>query len=221
YGKRRRYLTGRQHDSVMQYPVRQAIIDFVCERGDGAQLCSRITSLLENYPPPALYGGLSFLSGHDIPRILTVLGDAPTHLGRDGEAAFRLSPAMRTLAKERLRVALALLVTLPGVPCIFYGDEAGMEGFGDPFCRSTYPWGQVDDDVHTMYRELLHLRREYPDLCEGTLSFLQATGRCIVFRRGTLTVYINGGREAATVSPEGILVEIPPMGYTIRSQKKV
>ena len=218
YGNRRRYLTGKQLDGVMQYPLRQAIIDFVCMRIDGEAFRSRITSLAENYPPPAFYGGLNFLSGHDVPRILTVLGDAPTHLGKDGEAEFRLSPPMRGLAKRRLKIALTLLVTLPGVPCIFYGDEAGMEGFGDPFCRGTYPWGQEDEAVRGIYREALALRRTYPALTDGELTFLHATQRCLVFCRGNLAVYINGGEEQITLSPEGEGVDIPPMGYVIRQR---
>ncbi len=215
YGERRRYLTGRQLDSVMHYPLRQAIIDFTCGKSDAAQLRRRVWSLVENYPPPALYGALSFLSGHDVPRILTVLGEAPGNLGRDGEAVFRLSPENREKAVRRLRVALALVVTLPGVPCIFYGDEAGMEGFGDPFCRGTYPWGQADERVMALYKEMLSLRTEYAALCGGRLSFLQADGRVLGFLRGSTAVFVNGGEERVSVPYRDGTVELSPMDYKI------
>ncbi len=215
YGQRRRYLTGRQLDSVMQYPLRRAIIDFVCERNDAAQLCRQVLSLAENYPPPALHGGLSFLSGHDVPRILTVLGDAPEGMNREAEAAFRLSPEKREMAVRRLRVALALLVTLPGVPCVFYGDEAGLEGCGDPFCRSTYPWGREDGAVMTLYKEILSLRKEYPALAGGEISFFRAEGRTVGFWRGNTAVFINGGREPAGVPFRKEVVELAPMDYKI------
>ncbi len=215
YGARRRYLTGQQLDSVMHYPLRNAIIDFVRGNMSAARFRARVLSLMENYPPPAFFGALSFLSSHDVPRILTILGDAPENTGRDAEAAFRLSPENRNKAVLRLRVALALLVTMPGVPCIFYGDEAGLEGYGDPFCRGTYPWGNEDTTVFTLYRELLALRKENPDLSGGTLSFLYAEGQVLGFARGKTVIYINGGTAPAQITYKNETVVLLPMDYKL------
>ncbi len=217
YGARRRYLTGRQLDSVMHYPMRNAIIDFVRGKNDAAFFRARVLSLMENYPPPAFFGALSFLSSHDVPRILTVLGDAPENMGREEAAAFRLSPADRRKAVRRLRVALALLMTMPGVPCIYYGDEAGLEGCGDPFCRGTYPWEKEDAEVLALYKEMLALRQENSAFSEESLSFFYAEGRVLGFLRGETTVFINGGEETEAVSYGGQTVFVPPMEYKIAS----
>lgn len=215
YGARRRYLTGRQLDSVMHYPLRNAIVDFVRGKTDAADFRARVMSLMENYPPPAFFGALSFLSSHDVPRILTVLGDAPENTGREAEAAFRLSPENRRKAVRRLRVALALLITMPGVPCIYYGDEAGLEGYGDPFCRGTYPWGKEDGAVFALYKEMLTQRMENRDLQKGQLSFFYAEGRVLGFWRGETAVFINGGEETARVSYGNESIELLPMDYKI------
>ncbi len=215
YGQRRRYLTGKQLDCAMQYPLRQAIIDFTCERTDAVRLWRQVLALAENYPPAALYGGFSFLSGHDVPRILTILGEAPTGMDRAAEAAFRLSPEMWKKAVRRLRVALALLVTMPGVPCVFYGDEAGMEGYGDPFCRGTYPWGEESETVRALYKELLALRKSRPELSGGHISGLYAENRVIGFWRGQTAVYINGGWDAVQLQHKNTEITVLPMDYRL------
>ncbi len=217
YGQRRRYLTGKQLDSVTHYPLRNAILDFVRERTDAKRFTESVISLSENYPPTALLGALTFLSGHDTARVLTLLGDAPEGLSRDAEATYRLSSEKRRLAVERLRIALALLVTLPGVPCVFYGDEVGMEGYGDPFCRGTFPWGEEDHEIRELYRTALQLRRQNPDLVRGKISFFRAEGRTLAFSRGKTAVFINGGRENAEIPFGKETVFLPAMAYQIKS----
>lgn len=221
YGRRRRYLTGKQLDSVTHYPLRNAILDFVREKTDAEGFRERVMTLLEHYPAAALLGALSFLSGHDTPRVLTLLGDAPEGLSKDAEATYRLSPEKRKLAKERLRIALTLLVTMPGVPCVFYGDEAGMEGYGDPFCRGTYPWGGEDPEILAIYRAALGLRRQNPDLIRGKVSFLKARGRVLAFLRGRTAVLINSGRENAEICIGGETVFLPAMDYRIESAESL
>lgn len=221
YGKKRRYLTGKQLDSVTHYPLKNAILDFVRERTDAQGFASRVMALAENYPPTALLGALSFLSGHDTARVLTLLGDAPEGLSKDAEATYRLSTEKRRLAIERLRIALTLLVTLPGVPTVFYGDEAGMEGYGDPFCRGTFPWGGEDAEIRDIYRTALRFRRQNPDLVRGKLSFFHAEGRTLAFSRGKTAIFINGGRENAAIPFGEETIPLPAMAYHIESAHPV
>ena len=62
---------------------------------------------------------------------------------------------------RRLKIAVALQMTLPGVPCIYYGDETGMEGYKDPFNRRCYPWGKEDTDLQAWYKRIIKIRREH------------------------------------------------------------
>lgn len=96
-----------------------------------------------------IQGLMNFLGTHDTPRILSVLGDPSwEHCTRGELAQRRLSSEAHTYAKKLLKLAFLILFGMPGVPCVFYGDEAGMEGYDDPFNRRPYPW-------HTRDMELL------------------------------------------------------------------
>ena len=87
---------------------------------------------------------MNFLGTHDTPRILTLLGAAHTPETKQARADYRLSPAELARGKAKLRLAGMLLYSFPGSPTLFYGDEAGMQGFEDPLNRGTFPWGGED-----------------------------------------------------------------------------
>ena len=129
--------------------------------------------ICENYPKDVLFCLLNSLSTHDTPRILTLLSDVPTPETREGRAEYTLSPTNKKAAIARLRTAVALQFALPGAPCIYYGDEAGMEGYEDPFNRRFYPWGDENEELVSLHRTLGRLRREHPALrlgeCEVTV----------------------------------------------------
>ena len=61
-------------------------------------------------------------------------------------------------------------MTMPGVPCIFYGDEAGVQGFGDPFSRSCYPWGNEDGEILEKTKELISLRKSSSAFSSGEME---------------------------------------------------
>ena len=109
---------------------------------------------------------MNFLSTHDTPRILTVLGADHVPDSKEERAVFRLSPARRQLGLKRLRLAALVLFTFPGAPTVYYGDEAGMEGWEDPFNRAGYPWGQEDSELKSFFSKLAHLRREQPRITD-------------------------------------------------------
>ena len=165
YSERREYFLGRELDSVMNYPMRNALIDAALGKIDAAGLDERLMSLKENYPAPAYYSLLNMVTSHDVERIMTIMGDAPSRhdVSKDYQSQFKLDGYALELAKERATLTLGLQMTLPGVPCIFYGDEIGMQGYGDPFCRAPFPWEKIDEIdsdglVRTRYKNMIMLR---------------------------------------------------------------
>ena len=103
-----------------------------------------------------------------------------------------------------MKLASLILYTFPGSPMLYYGDEAGMQGFEDPLNRGTYPWGREDQDLKAWYARLGGLRASHPALQEGDLQWLYAAERCLAFRRTaaaeSLTVVLNAGEEAVTLT---------------------
>jgi cyclomaltodextrinase len=187
YGEQREYLLGEELDSVMNYPFRRAVVDFACGVIDAQSFADRAMSQKENYPREAFYAMLNMLSTHDVERILTVLGGGlQSHqLSKDERASFVLDEAALDLAKKRLENVLLLQMTVPGVPCIYYGDEAGMEGFEDPLNRRTYPWGSEDSDVMSLYRRMIQLRRTNSIFVDGDYEIIYAYKACLAYARST------------------------------------
>lgn len=169
YGAMRHYLNGNELDSVMNYPFRLSLLEFLTGRESAQDLAECLMSLKENYPAPALYETLNLLGSHDRVRLLTVLGDAPNpdELSEEERAAFRLSDGALGLAKGRFWLAMLTQMIMAGVPCIYYGDEAGMQGYSDPYNRGTYPWGHEDSDTKTMTQNAIALRQRFDFLVDG------------------------------------------------------
>ena len=174
-------------------------------------------TLRENYPPAAFYSALNILSTHDTVRVLTLLGAAESDRleTKDQRAAYRLCPAERIRGVVRLRLAALLLYTFPGSPTVFYGDEAGMEGFEDPLNRGTYPWGGEDASLVRYFRRLGAIRKGRPSLQRGDISYLYASGGGLVFRRATeeeqSLVVLNAGDtplELALPWPASIAADV-------------
>ena len=203
YSMRRRYLLGQELHGVMNYPFRTALIAYLLG-GDADEFRETLESLRENYPPHAFYSLMNFLSTHDTPRILTVLGADHVPGSKEERAVFRLSPARRQLGLKRLRLAALVLFTFPGAPTVYYGDEAGMEGWEDPFNRAGYPWGQEDSELKSFFSSLVHLRREQPALQAGQLHWRWTAGSLLVFARELdgqlLTTVVNAADTPQTLT---------------------
>ena len=211
YGKLRRYLLGGGLDGVMNYPLRDGLIDFVMGKISSEELCERLETLKENYPPEAFFSSLNILGSHDRPRLMTVLGGAPEEWTLDEEerAAFRLTEENRNLAKARLWLLVLCQMTLPGVPCVYYGDEAGLEGFSDPYNRAGFPWGGEDKDAGDIYRNAISLRKTLSLFTEG--DFLPFSGGGDVFG---FTRRFNGEGAAVIINrnlTESHTVSIPAL----------
>ena len=203
YSRRRRYLLGRETHGLMNYPFRTALLTWL-GGGDAAAFRESMETLRENYPPEAFYGAMNFLGTHDTLRILTLLGAAQTPGTKRERAAYRLSPDERTQGTRKLRLAAMLLYTFPGSPTVFYGDEAGMEGFEDPLNRRTFPWGREDERLTAFFRALGLLRSQRESLRRGDLRYLYAAGGGLVMERccgGERTVTaLNAGTSPLPVT---------------------
>ena len=201
YSRRRRYLLGGETNGLMNYPFRSAALSWLTG-GDAADFRDAMETIRENYPPAAFHSALNILGTHDTPRILTLLGLSPDgHLEtKDQRAAYRLTPAERIRGTVRLRLAALLLYTFPGSPTLFYGDEAGMEGFEDPLNRGTYPWGGEDAALLRYFRRLGAIRKERPSLRRGDITYLYASGGGLVYLRRdgeeTSLVALNAGEDS-------------------------
>lgn len=190
YGERREYFLGKELDSVMNYPMRNALIDAVLGKIDALELDDRLMSLKENYPPQAYYSLLNMVSSHDVERVLTMMGGVPSRheVDREYQANFRLDGYALEVARDRATLILGLQMTLPGVPCIYYGDEIGMQGYGDPFCRMCYPWGKEDETDPTgvmreRYHNMISLRNSSKAFSVGEFESLYKIGRVYAFIR--------------------------------------
>ncbi len=196
YDELREYFLGEELDSVMNYPLRSALIDFMMKNIDAKTFSRRIMSLKENYPAPAFYGLFNFLSSHDTERILTVLG-GKTYSSKDEECCARLSSEEKEQAKARLKCLISLQMLLPGVPVIFYGDEAGIEGYRDPFCRRCFPWGNEDGELLAHYKKAITTRNESSAFTKGEFEpiykFRQGFGFIRYDDKDSYIVLVNTG----------------------------
>ena len=203
YSRRRRYLLGRETHGLMNYPLRTAALDYI-RGGSAAAFRDTMEEQRENYPPAAFYSGLNILGTHDTPRILTLLGADAISDSKEARVAYHLSPEARQLAVRRLTLAAMLLYTFPGSPTVYYGDEAGMQGFEDPLNRGTYPWGREDTGLLDFFRALGRLRKERRSLQSGSLTYIYAQGGGLVITREhegeTTMVALNAGDEALTLT---------------------
>ena len=203
YSQRRRYLLGRETHGLMNYPLRTALLRWL-GGGDAAEFRESMETLRANYPPAAFYGAMNFLGTHDTPRILTLLGAEHIPAAKEERAAFALSPAQLARGRAKLQLAGMLLYGFPGSPTLFYGDEAGMQGFEDPLNRGTYPWGREDTGLLDFFRALGRLRKERRSLQSGSLTYIYAQGGGLVITREhegeTTMVALNAGDEALTLT---------------------
>ncbi len=183
HGGRRRFLLGNQLDSVMNYPFRKAIIDFLLT-ANAERFMHSVFSITENYPPDALNCAMNHLGTHDTERILSVLSGV-TCEGKSREMQANITIREDTLKRgiNLLKSAMVMNYTLPGVPSIYYGDEAGLTGCKDPFNRKCYPWGQENTEIREFTKELGKLRRNYEVLKNGTFFPISATLGCVAYLR--------------------------------------
>lgn len=191
YGKMRSYCLGDTLDSVMNYPLRDVVIRFLLGSITAEHVVRQIRSLQENYPAPFFYSLMNLLGSHDRARILNVLCDHEfTSVAMKDRCGLRLPEEARRVAVSRLKKMLDIFVALPGMPAIYYGDEAGMEGAADPFCRAPFPWGNIDPGLFETVKTAFALRRERPVLQTGFLDIANEGTETLVITR-----YVKEGKD--------------------------
>lgn len=161
YNRKREYLFGNELDSVTNYPLRQIILDVVRNYIGIKYFIKKYLSLKENYPREYFYSTMNLLGNHDTERVLTMLNNNVN------------------LLKE----AVVIQMTLPGVPLIYYGDEAGLTGGKDPDNRKSYPWGRENNDILDFYKKISSIRFNEEILKNGEINFLEFNNGILGYER--------------------------------------
>ena len=218
YGKLRHYLLGSELDSAMNYPFRDLVLGLLTGEDSGYtahDAAEAIETLRENYPDEALACALNLLGSHDRARIISILGGAPNpdSLPEEQRSTYRLSDNQLGLAKSRFWLASLIQMTFRGVPSVYYGDEAGVQGLTDPGNRATYPWGHEDHDFFDMVRNSSALRRALPLFTTGSIEARALNDDVLAYTRrdengDAATVVVNrslGSVHTVSIPAEGDL----------------
>lgn len=179
YGKRRTYALGQALDSVMNYPLRTALISFALGHTQADELVTFLKLQASNYPAPFYHSLMNLLSSHDVERIRSVLGlgEEIRDLPREEQVqkVASLSHADDVQGAMLQKLLAVLLYLLPGVPCLYYGDECGLQGGRDPFDRATFPWDGSREDcgcnLTTFYQDLGSIRHDHGVLQQGDYAY--------------------------------------------------
>ena len=178
------YCLGDTLDSVMNYPLREAAQNFVRGDIDAFAFVRRIESLRENYPVPFFYSLMNLMSSHDRARLLnTLCGERWESVDPLYRGGLKLPEDKRNLAVRRLKEMWKIFAAMPGMPSLYYGDEAGMEGAADPFCRGTFPWGNEDEEIMKITRDALTIRASRPVLRTGAFEITAVDRDTVRIRR--------------------------------------
>lgn len=181
YSVRRKYFWGKELESVTNYPFKADILNFLTY-GDGKRLNRTVLSIVDHYPQHITSSLMNMLGTHDTVRALTALSCDCAPKNKEERAERKISD--RQEAKSKLKIAGILQYTLPGVPLLFYGDEAGLEGYEDPFNRRCYPWGKEDKDLINFFTVLGKIRKENANiLTDGSYIPVQANDGLLIYER--------------------------------------
>ena len=194
YGKQRTYLLGKGLDSVMNYPLTNAILKYV-RYGDFQILEDTLNEIITEYPNEVINSLMNSLSTHDITRAITTLVGEGMQISKynwiwdvqySREWQFynqKLTEGQLKNAKELLKVATVIQYFLPGNPCIYYGDEIGMYGYKDPFNRLCFDWDSINNELNQFYKKLGKIRKEMRFLKDAEFNLLQINENAIAFER--------------------------------------
>lgn len=226
YGIKRRYLLGDQLDSVMNYPFRTAILNFASGES-GTDFEAAVMAIVENYPSPALHVLMNSISTHDTLRAITALNKKNVLPKNQGN--YKMTKEEYESSKKRLLFSVFLQFSLPGIPSIYYGDEVGVQGYRDPYNRTTYPYGKEDFFILDFHKKMAAIRKKYKKDFSDTMEMIYSDETSVCFKRGNLIFTANNGgaqfikvsglknrifgAENAVFNEYGVIM--PPYSYAI------
>ena len=219
FGQRRTYLRGHGLDAVMNYPFRNATLDYL-HGADVAAVADQLMQICENYPAPALDCAMNFLSTHDTERAITAIAGEPCN-GRDRywQSKRCIPSGQMDSAIRRLLLGYAMIFTLPGVPCIYYGDEIAMQGYRDPFNRAFFDWNSTEQRLRGPMKTLAALRRSCDAFDGGSMELVEASADVLHYRRvgktQTAEIILNRGPHLIAEEAFGKSTEVNPCGFTV------
>lgn len=206
YGSRREYFLGNELDSVMNYPLKNAIINAL-NIGDVDGFYKTVSEQVNNYPKSSLCALMNILGTHDTARILTVLSGEILPQNRESASKFSLTASQKQLATKRLIIAYILLFTLYGVPTVYYGDESLTEGCKDPFNRTCMSF-KKGSEVYKLIKKLAKIRKENLSFSIGEMQLIRYDNKVISFLRRydgeEIQVVVNLSNYVYIVDGEGM-----------------
>ncbi len=230
YDKRKKYYLGNELDGVMNYPVRTGIISFLKNK-DKTDLEYALVDVMFNAPKRIRDMQMNLLGTHDTERIITILaGDSSKNKTNAELAYLHLSSEQKKKGEKLLKMAYAILATIPGIPTVFYGDEVGLEGYKDPFNRRPYPWKKGNDRIRSFYKKIGSIRTSSDVYSNGDFQLILIDNEHLVFSRikenEALITIVNNSEETINIKfkahalslidvRENTNFSIPPMSVEI------
>ncbi|MBK8984690.1 MAG: glycoside hydrolase family 13 protein [Chloroflexi bacterium] len=208
-----RWLQGDQFDAQMNYNFTRLAYGFILGKSmdqtetrktgygrmpalSAPRFAAQLDQLFnQTHHPQITLAQMNMLGSHDTPRVWTVArGDATA-----------------------VRLLFLLQMTVPGAPNIYYGDEIGLPGGGDPDCRRAFPWhnpGQWHNHLRADMQRFIALRRAKAALRRGDFQILHADRGLVVFQRQyagqTAVIALNASsRRASFTLPAGLVGALP------------
>lgn len=241
-GRREFFNNGDKLNSLMNYPFRKAIIEYVRYK-NSEFFKEQINHILDHYPKEVNCVLMNFLSTHDRERILTklVAKEMP-----DFENVYRVSGSKIAevqkrqweydndkLSGEQLKlgiklekIAYIIAAFLPGFPCIFYGDEVGLTGYIDPFCRKPYPYGKENLELLEFYKSIGNLLKENSFIKEASFSIKECTDNFLYMEyksnNENLVVMLNNSPKVIKISEDKIKeISLYNLEYSLEDSTKI
>ncbi|MGL6259274.1 glycoside hydrolase family 13 protein [Vibrio sp. WXL210] len=194
------WLRGEQYDSLMNYPMTQAITDFFAQNlSDKQGFINDVSRSYMSYPHNVNKAMFNLLDSHDTSRIISLCGDN----------------------KDKVKLAYLFMFTQVGSPCIYYGGEVGLDGsrgMSYDLNRRCMIWDEdkQDHELKAFIQQMIQLRLAHPSLNEPTIEWITVDDEhCVAYRRGELEFVINNSDQAKQVSIGEQLIELAPHGYQI------
>ena len=212
YDQRKRYYLGEELDGVMNYPLRTGIISYLKNKSTN-ELNYALTDVIFNSPKRIRDMQMNLLGTHDTERIITVLAGESHEGKRNCELAYvKMTEEEKLRGIALLKMAYTILATVPGLPTVFYGDEAGLEGYKDPFNRRPFPWNNINTEILDHYKKIGSIRKNNPVYKDGEFSLLWLDKDSLVFERYSenerLFTVVNNCEKAITVKCGGDLIDL-------------